>query len=64
MIVPKRKIAFDFSLLNKEEKEELEFLKKTYISNSYDTIHESTVSGRTVPEYFHIHLIVLKRESF
>ena len=63
IIFPKRSIVFDWSLLNQEEKEEFEELHNSFIKNNYDTIWENLPSGQTIPKYFHLHLLVLKRTS-
>lgn len=63
MIFPKRKVAFDWDLLSQEERNELEELKKTYISEHYDVLYENLPSGQTKPGYFHLHLLKLKRSS-
>ena len=63
MLLPIRKVAFNWDLLSREERDELEELKKTYIQENYDVIYENTVRGMTIPKWFHLHLLVLKREE-
>lgn len=63
MIITKREIALDWQLLSKEEKEELNEIKETYLKQKYDVFWENFPSVQTVPQHFHIHLIVLKRED-
>ncbi|MCB9808889.1 hypothetical protein H6776_00630 [Candidatus Nomurabacteria bacterium] len=61
MIFTKRKVPFTWELLTDEEREELELLKRTYISDRYDVLYENLPSGQTKPGHFHLHLLVLKR---
>lgn len=56
MIIPKRHVAD--SDVSAEEWEEYEALKKSYINDAYEFIIESTLKKRSVPEHFHLHLIV------
>lgn len=63
MIAPKREVAFDWRLLTPEEEKELDYLKETYINEHYDVVWENLPKGQTVPAYFHLHLLVLKREE-
>lgn len=62
MISTKREISLDWKMLNKEEKNEFEEIKNTYLVEHYDAIWENLPKGQTVPGHFHLHLIVLKRE--
>ena len=62
MILPIRKVEFDWDLLTKEELEEFNELKKTYISEKYDVVYENLPSGRSMPMWFHVHLLILKRD--
>ncbi len=64
MILPIRRVVFKWDLLTKEEREELDELKKTYISDNYDAIQENMPSRQTVPGYFHLHLLTFKREKY
>lgn len=63
MIFTKRSIPFDWKLLTKEEKEEFEHLKETYLKDNYDVVYENLPKGQTIPGHFHLHLLVLKREE-
>ncbi len=62
MILPKREVAFDWNLLNDDEKSEYIEIKENYLKQNYDSIWESLPNGQTTPGYFHLHLVVLKRE--
>ncbi len=64
MLFIKRDVKFDWDLLKEEEKEELIFLKKNYLSENYDSILENLPAAQTVPGRFHLHLLKLKREEF
>lgn len=64
MISTKREVGFDWDLLTKEEREEYELIKKTYLVEHYDAIWENLPRGSTVAHHFHLHLIVLKREEY
>lgn len=62
IIVLKRHVALKWSLLNQEERDELEELKVNgYINKHYDTLLENLPVAQTVPGRFHLHLILLKR---
>ncbi len=63
MISPKREVAFDWELLNEDEKSEFEEIKNSYIKANYDVLWENLPSGQTIKGHFHLHLIVLKREQ-
>ena len=56
MIVSKRHT--DESGLSESEKQELFELKGAYINDHYEDIIESTIHQKTIPEHFHLHLIV------
>ncbi len=62
MLATKREVLFDWSLLNNEEKNEFEEIKKNYLANHYDVIWENLPKGQTIPGHFHLNLLVLKRE--
>ncbi len=62
MLVPKRQIGFDWSLLNTEETDEYNLIRKEYLPKVYDVVWENLPDARTIPVYFHIHLLKLKRE--
>lgn len=62
MISTKREVAFDWNLLNEQEKAELEHLKETYLKEHYDVLWENLPRGATALHHFHLHLLVLKRE--
>lgn len=63
ILITKRKVSFDWGLLIEDELDELEHIKKTYLSEHYDLIWENLPRGKTVPEHFHLNLLVLKREE-
>ena len=46
--------------LNKEEAEELALVKESYINQEYDWLIEATPKNKSVPEHFHLHLIMAK----
>jgi hypothetical protein len=56
MIVPLRHVGEDE--LSEEEKAELLAIKKSYINEHYDYSLEAT--GKSIPNHFHLHLIVTK----
>ncbi|MFA7192112.1 MAG: hypothetical protein WC089_02320 [Candidatus Paceibacterota bacterium] len=64
MIITKREVGFDWTLLTTEELDEYELIKKTYLAEHYDAIWENLPRGSTVSHHFHLHLIVLKREEY
>lgn len=63
MIATKREVPFDWSLLNEEEKNEFEKIRKEYIAERYDAIWENLPKGQTISKHFHLNLLVLKREE-
>lgn len=63
MLITKREVPFDWKLLTKEELDELTYLKETYINEHYDILWENLSKGRTIPGWFHLHILVLKREE-
>lgn len=63
LILTKRKVAFDWNLINKEEMEEFSKLRSSYLAENYDLIWENLPRGQTIPGHFHLHLLVLKREE-
>ncbi len=63
LLFTRRKVAFSWDLLTKDEIDELNHLKKTYIADNYDAIWENLPSGQTVPGHFHLQLLILKRED-
>lgn len=63
MISTKRNVAFDWELLNEEEKEEFKIIRNNYIKENYDVLWENLPKTATFPEHFHLHLILLKREE-
>lgn len=58
MVIPKRHVAYEE--LNSAEKLELDSIKNKYIHQSYDIIAEATHKNKSIPEHFHLHLIVVK----
>lgn len=61
MLIPKRHITY--KELTEEEKEELELLKATHLEENYETIAENTNRRKTIPQHFHLHLIVFKSNN-
>ncbi len=61
MLIPKRHTTYE--KLTKEEREELELLKATHLEENYETIAENTNRRKTIPQHFHLHLIVFKQEK-
>lgn len=58
MIVPKRHVKEND--LSEEEGKEYGEIKATYIESNYEFILEPTLKLKTIPEHFHLHLIVAK----
>lgn len=58
MIIPK-KHALE-SELSDAEKMELKNIKAEYLSQNYDFIIEAMPKNKSIPEHFHIHLIIAK----
>lgn len=58
MITSMRHITEDE--LTQEESNELQEIKKTFINSDYDLILEPTIKEKSIPDHFHLHLIVLK----
>jgi hypothetical protein len=46
--------------LHAEELEELKHIKATFINDGYDWIIEATHKNKSIPDHFHLHLIVGK----
>ena len=63
MLLTRRRVAFDWTLLSNKELIELQELRETYINEHYDVMWENLPKGQTVPGHFHLHLLNLKRES-
>ncbi len=63
MLLTKRDVVFDWSLLTKDELAEFKILKETYLKDTYDLLWENLPNGRSIPGHFHLHLLTLKRES-
>ncbi len=58
MIVPLRHVTEDG--LNVEELKELKEIKDTVLHTEYEYIIEATYKKKSIPEHFHLHLIVAK----
>ena len=58
IIFPKRHVVYEE--LNKAEKRELDLIKSKYIQKKYEMLIEATKKRQSVPEHFHIHLIIFK----
>ncbi len=63
MLSTKRAVAFDWNLLNEDEKSEFELIKHTYLKETYDVLWENLPRGATFPAHFHLHLLILRRED-
>lgn len=46
--------------LDESEKEELQLIKKDFLSKKYDYLLENLPKNQSIPEHFHMHLIVGK----
>jgi hypothetical protein len=57
MIVPKRHVTYN--KLNQAEKKEFDLIKATYVEK-YELIVEATHRQKSIPDHFHVHLIILK----
>jgi hypothetical protein len=58
MLIPKRHRTYE--KLTPPEKKELEKLKPSYINQHYWVIAEATHRKKSIPDHFHLHLLVLK----
>lgn len=58
MLVTKRHVSRNY--LNKVEKKELEKIHKSYFDTTYDCVIQSTIKTQSLPQHFHLHLIVNK----
>jgi diadenosine tetraphosphate (Ap4A) HIT family hydrolase len=58
MVVPKRHV--DERGLSTEEKEELGRVKEKYIYDNYEFVIEASLKTKSIPEHFHLHLIIVK----
>lgn len=56
MVVPKRHVI-EIGL-SSDELHELQQLKMSYINQTYEFIIEPTAKLKTIPEHFHLHLVV------
>lgn len=59
LIPQKHKI---YKNLNQKEKQEMDLIKQKYIEKRYDLITEATNKRKSIPNHFHIHLLVLKEK--
>jgi len=58
MLIPNRHVSE--GNLTKEESQELQDIKGSYINTEYDWIIEPTHKNKSIPGHFHLHLIVGK----
>ena len=58
MIIPKRHVIYEE--LNQEEKKEFDEIKLGYVEQEYDIIAEATNKKKSIPEHFHVHLLIIK----
>mgnify|MGYP001579346225 CR=1 FL=1 len=59
MVIPKRHTIYEE--LNKIEKEELDLIRATHINLKYEAILEATNKEKSIPDHFHLHLMVMKK---
>lgn len=60
MIIPKRHTVYEE--LNRVERDELDLIKNTHINLKYEVILEATNKEKSIPDHFHLHLMVMKRK--
>ncbi len=58
MLTPVRHVPED--QLRQDELDELQSIKRSFINDGYDWIIEATLKNKSIPDHFHIHLIVGK----
>ncbi len=58
MVLPKRHANDDE--LTTAELTELRVIKRTYVNNTYDYLQESVTKTSSIPQHFHLHLIVVR----
>ena len=58
MIIPIRHVTF--TVLSEAELKEIEEIKVSFINEDYDYIIEATQKNKSIPNHFHLHLIVAK----
>lgn len=58
LLVPKKHIVEKH--LTESARKELEFIKSTYVNDNYELMAEATHKKKSIPEHFHMHLIVIK----
>jgi hypothetical protein len=58
MVIPLRHVTENE--LTAEERAELSEIKATFINPKYDFIIEATPQNKSIPQHFHLHLIVAK----
>lgn len=58
MIIPERHAVYPE--LTAAEKNELEKIKANYINKNYGVMAEATHRKKSIPDHYHLHLIVLK----
>ncbi len=61
MLLPKRHVVE--GELSEEEWIEYSRIKHTFVAENYDMIMEGTPRQKSVPEHFHVHLVVLREED-
>ena len=59
MIIPKRHVVE--AELSEEEVKELADIKREYIEKNYDFTIEAMPKMKSIPQHFHVHLIVAKK---
>jgi hypothetical protein len=58
MLLPKRHAAYEE--LSQEEWDEFESIKENYIHENYEFLIEASHRKKTIPEHWHLHLLVAK----
>lgn len=58
LIVPKRHLQEEG--LHEKERRELLLIKSTFIGEIYEFIGEATIKKKSIPNHFHLHLIIIK----
>lgn len=58
ILIPKRHVVEN--KLTRAEKKEFESIKQKFVEKKYELIIETTTRKKSIPEHFHLHLIVIK----
>ncbi|MDR3519486.1 MAG: hypothetical protein P4L63_01185 [Candidatus Pacebacteria bacterium] len=60
ILVSKRHTTYE--KLNQAERKEFDFIKASYLEKNYGHMVETTNKRKSIPDHFHIHLLVLKNK--